>query len=206
MKNKKMMIFGIIIAAILIIGFVGYNIFRFPTMFRNLNDYSLNDQETERIKDNILLKDKQNILVAYFSYSGTTQRVANEISQKTNGDLFEIEPQEDYGNLYLESNLEIRNNERPTLKNQVENIDDYDIIFVGYPVWFHATPAPINTFLESYDLQGKLIIPFCTSGESDIDETMPTFLNSCKNLAVYGQKRISDHQQIDTWLQELGIK
>ena len=144
--------------------------------------------------------------MAYFSYTGTTRKVANEISQKTNGDLFEIEPQEDYGNLYLESNFEIRNNERPTLKNQVENIDDYDIIFVGYPVWFHATPAPINTFLESYDLQGKLIIPFCTSGESDIDETMPTFLNSCKNLAVYGQKRISDHQQIDTWLQELGIK
>ncbi len=201
-----MMIFGIIIAAILVIGFVGYNIFRFPTMFRNLNDYSLDDQQTEKIKEDILLKDKQNILVAYFSYTGTTRKVANEISQKTNGDLFEIEPQEDYGNLYLESNFEIRNNERPTLKNQVENIDDYDIIFVGYPVWFHATPAPINTFLESYDLQGKLIIPFCTSGESDIDETMPTFLNSCKNLAVYGQKRISDHQQIDTWLQELGIK
>ena len=52
----------------------------------------------------------------------------------------------------------------------MENMEDYDIVFVGYPVWWHATPAPINTFLESYDLTGKLIIPFCTSGGSDIDE------------------------------------
>lgn len=79
----------------------------------------------------------------------------------------------------------------------VENMEEYDIVFVGYPVWWHATPAPINTFLESYDLTGKLIIPFCTSGGSDIDETMPTFLNSCDGLAVYGEKRISGTSQID---------
>lgn len=75
----------------------------------------------------------------------------------------------------------------------------------GYPVWWHATPAPVNTFLESYDLTGKLIIPFCTSGESDIDETMPTFLDSCEGVAVYGEKRISGTSEIDNWLQELGL-
>ena len=84
-------------------------------------------------------------------------------------------------------------------------MDDYDIVFVGYPVWWHATPAPVNTFLESYNLKGKLIIPFCTSGESDIDETMPTFLDSCDGLAVYGEKRIAGISEIDNWLQELKI-
>lgn len=72
-------------------------------------------------------------------------------------------------------------------------------------MWWHATPAPINTFLESYSLSGKLIIPFCTSGGSDIDETMPTFLNSCDGLAVYGERRISETSQIDGWLLELGL-
>lgn len=66
-------------------------------------------------------------------------------------------------------------------------------------------PAPINSFLESYDLTGKLIIPFCTSGGSDIDETMPTFLHSCKDLAVYGERRISGSSQIDGWLTELDL-
>lgn len=75
----------------------------------------------------------------------------------------------------------------------------------GHAIWWHATPAPINTFLESYDLTGKLIIPFCTSGESDIDETMPTFLQSCDGLAVYGERRISGTSQLDGWLSELGV-
>ena len=84
-------------------------------------------------------------------------------------------------------------------------MEEYDIIFIGYPVWFHATPAPINSFLENYDLTGKLIIPFCTSGGSDIDETMPTFLDSCEGLAVYGERRISGSSQIGSWLTELDL-
>lgn len=74
-----------------------------------------------------------------------------------------------------------------------------------YPVWWHATPAPVNTFLESYNLIGKLIIPFCTSGESDINETMPTFLQSCDGLAVYGERRIIGTGQLDEWISELGL-
>lgn len=107
--------------------------------------------------------------------------------------------------MYLQSNAEIRKGERPELLSTVENMDKYDIIFIGYPVWFHATPAPINSFLESYDLKGKLIIPFCTSGGSDIDETMPTFLDSCKGLAVYGERRISGNAQISGWLMDLDL-
>lgn len=204
MKRKKSLIARIAVIAIVALVFVGYNIYRYPAMFRSLSDNSLNDSQVEEVKDEILSDSDVKVLVAYFSYSGTTKNIANAISEKTGGDLFEITPQDGYSNVYMESNSEIRGNKRPTLTETVENMDEYDIVFVGYPVWWHATPAPINTFLESYNLTGKLIIPFCTSGESDISETMPTFLHSCDGLAVYGERRISGTNQLDEWLTELG--
>lgn len=205
MKRKKGFIAVIAVIVILALAFVGYNIYRYPAMFRSLTDNSLNDSQVEEVREEILSQSDIKVLVAYFSYSGTTKNIANAISEKTGGDLFEITPQDGYSNVYMESNREIRGNERPALTDTVENMEEYDIVFVGYPVWWHATPAPINTFLESYDLTGKLIIPFCTSGGSDIDETMPTFLNSCDGLAVYGERRISGTSQIDGWLSELGL-
>lgn len=205
MKRKKSLIAGIAVISIVALAFVGYNIYRYPAMFRSLSDNSLNDSQVEEVKDEILSDSDVKVLVAYFSYSGTTKNIANAISEKTGGDLFEITPQDGYSNVYMESNSEIRGNKRPALTDTVENMDEYDIVFVGYPVWWHATPAPINTFLESYNLTGKLIIPFCTSGESDISETMPTFLNSCNGLAVYGERRISGTSQLDEWLAELGL-
>lgn len=205
MKRKKSLIAGIAVIAIVALVFVGYNIYRYPAMFRSLSDNSLNDSQVEKVKDEILSGSDVKVLVAYFSYSGTTKNIANAISEKTGGDLFEITPQDGYSNVYMESNSEIRGNKRPALTDTVENMDEYDIVFVGYPVWWHATPAPINTFLESYNLTGKLIIPFCTSGESDISETMLTFLHSCDGLAVYGERRISGTSQLDEWLTELGL-
>lgn len=204
-RNKMGLIIGIAVIAVIVLAFVGYNIYRYPAMFRILSDHSLSDSEVEELREEILSQPDVNVLVAYFSYSGTTRGIANAISEKTGGDLFEITPQAGYSNVYMESNSEIRNNERPALTDTVENMDEYDVVFVGYPVWWHATPAPINTFLESYDLTGKLIIPFCTSGGSDIDETMPTFLNSCEGLAVYGERRISGTGGLDNWLSELGL-
>lgn len=96
----------------------------------------------------------------YFSYSGTAKGVANAISKRTGADLFEIKTKKEYSNVYTESNRESRKNEKPELADAVEQ-------------------------LETYDWKGKLIIPFCISGESDINETMPTFLNSCEGLAVH---------------------
>lgn len=84
-------------------------------------------------------------------------------------------------------------------------MDQYDVVFIGFPIWFHATPAPVNTFLESYDFTGKIIIPFCTSGGSDIEEAIPTFLNSCKNLAVYQERRIFNSSEIDPWLANIDL-
>lgn len=205
MKSKKIMITCIVLVAVVVLAFVGYNIYRYPATFRQLSDGSLNEAQVNELKDEILAKTDKNVLVAYFSYSGTTQRVATSLSEKIGADLFEITPQNSYSNVYMQSNSEIRRGDKPALTQTVQNMDAYDIVFVGYPVWWHATPAPINSFLESYDLTGKLIIPFCTSGESDIEETMPTFLDSCDGLAVFGQKRISSASGIDAWLEELGL-
>lgn len=204
MKHKRGLIIGSILVVIALL-FVGYNIYRYPAMFRNLSDRSLSDSQVEELRAEILSQPDTKILVAYFSHSGTTRGVANTLSEQIGADLFEIAPQEDYSNLYMQSNSEIRNNTKPALSGTVENMDEYDIVFVGYPVWWHATPAIINTFLESYDFTGKLVIPFCTSGGSDIDETMPTFLNSCEGVAVYGERRISNTSQLDEWLSELGL-
>lgn len=205
MKQKRGLITGIIFVLAIVLLFAAYNIFRFPARFRNLTDESLNEEAVAALKEEIAQKENKKILVAYFSYSGTTQSVAEQLSSRIGADLFEIAPAEEYSSLYLRSNREIRRGERPELSDAVENMEEYDIVFVGYPVWFHATPAPVNSFLESYDLTGKLVIPFCTSGGSDIDETMPTFLDSCEGLAVYGEKRISSSGQIDSWLEELDV-
>lgn len=203
--KKSSVIAVSIVVLIAVLLFAAYNLFRFPAAFRNLSDESLSDAEVSVLKEEIAARENKNILVAYFSYSGTTRGVAETLSSRIGADLFEIAPAEEYSNLYMQSNGEIRSGARPELSGTVENMADYDIVFVGYPVWFHATPAPVNSFLESYDLTGKLIIPFCTSGGSDIDETMPTFLDSCSGLAVYGEKRISGSSQIDEWLTELDL-
>lgn len=204
-KIKTIIIVLVVLLVIAAIGFTGYNIYRFPDSFRRLSDNSLSEAQVNRLKEELNTKADKKVLVAYFSYSGTTQNIAVELSNKTSGDLFEITPQKTYSNVYTESNSEIRKGERPELTAAVENMDEYDIVFVGFPVWWHATPAVVNTFLESYDLTGKLIIPFCTSGESDIDEAMPTFIDSCDGLAVYGERRIGGANELDGWLSELGI-
>ena len=205
MRSRRSIMIVVIVIAVVVVLVAGYNILRRPAMFRNLADESLSAEETEELRSEIAAREDKQILVAYFSYSGTTRGVAEALSEQTGADLFEISHQEEYGNVYLQSNREIRNGARPALSDTVENMDQYDIVFVGYPVWWHATPAPVNTFLESYDFTGKLVIPFCTSGGSDIDETMPALLDSCRDIAIYGERRISDAGQIAGWLTDLDL-
>ena len=207
--SKKRKIILIIVLVVVIIAAAAvvlyHSTYRFPAKFRILSDNSLGAAETEELKEDILAQSELKILVAYFSYSGTTKEIAEEIAYRTDADLFEIVTKESYNDVYKEANSEIRFNKRPELSNVVSDMEQYDVIFIGYPVWWHATPAPVNTFIESYDLYGKLIIPFCTSGGSDIEETMPTFLDSCDGLAVYNGKTISGTSELDDWFAELKL-
>ena len=116
------------------------------------------------------------ILVSYFTASGVTARVAQKLSQAIDGDLHEIIPAQPYSQADLDwtnpqsrSSQEMKNKAyRPAIQNEVKNMDDYDVIFIGFPIWWYVAPTIINTFLEQYDLSGKTIIPFATSGGSGI--------------------------------------
>jgi flavodoxin len=119
------------------------------------------------------------ILVAYFSVQGHTRRVAKDIAEVTMADLYEIKPAVpytaediDWHNEQSRSSIECNDpKSRPAIDGKVENMDQYRIIFLGFPIWWYAAPRIIETFVESYDLQGKVIIPFCTSGSSDIGDS-----------------------------------
>lgn len=115
-------------------------------------------------------------LVAYFSVTGTTEKVAKLIVEVTGGTLCEIQPEKEYVTADLDwhdkssrSSVEMSNAEsRPALKSKPENLTDYDIIYIGFPIWWNSAPRIINTFIESNDFAGKVIIPFATSGGSSI--------------------------------------
>ena len=128
-------------------------------------------------------------LVAYFSASGVTAKVAETLSEAIGADLYEIEPEVPYTKADLnwmdkQSRSTIEMNDpasRPAIKGMRDNMDDYDTVFVGFPIWWYVAPTIINTFLESYDLTGKTIIPFATSGSSGIGKTHEKLQPSCPN-------------------------
>ena len=126
-------------------------------------------------------------LVAYFSASGITAKVAETLAEATGADIFEIQPEVPYTKADLNwkdkkarSTIEMQNPaSRPAIAAKRENMADYDTIFVGFPIWWYVAPTIINTFLESYDLTGKIIIPFATSGGSGMGKTNEKLMPSC---------------------------
>lgn len=113
-----------------------------------------------------------NTLVAYFSASGTTAKLAKTLASAANAELYEIKPEIPYtdadlnwNNSKSRSSIEMNDKTfRPAISGKVENMNQYDTIYVGFPIWWYVAPTIINTFLEQYDLSGKTIIPFATSG------------------------------------------
>lgn len=126
--------------------------------------------------------DGSNALVVYFSWSGNTENVANALAGQTGADVFEIIPEEayidDYNTLLDIAAEEKENGARPAIAGSIEDISKYDIIYVGYPNWWSDMPMILYTFFDSYDLSGKTIAPFCTSGGSGLSNTV----NSIKEL------------------------
>lgn len=136
-------------------------------------------------------------LVAYFSASGVTAKLAKNLATAVDGDLFEIEPVQpytaadlDWTNKKSRSTVEMNDKSfRPPVKSKVENMDEYDVVFVGFPIWWYVAPTIINTFLESYDLSGKTVIPFATSGGSGMGKTNSELAPSCKGAKLKEGKR-----------------
>ncbi len=135
-------------------------------------------------------------LVAYFSASGVTAKVAEKLSEAIGADLYAIEPEVPYTKADLDwmdkksrSTIEMNNPaSRPAITGKRDNMNDYDTVFVGFPIWWYVAPTIINTFLESYDLTDKTIIPFATSGGSDMGKTNEKLLPSCKGAKLLNGK------------------
>lgn len=131
-------------------------------------------------------------LVAYFSPTGTTKALAERLAKAIEADVFEIEPEVPYTKADLDwmdknsrSTVEMNDlTSRPAIAKKCANMADYDVIFVGFPIWWYIAPTIINTFLESYDLTGKTIVPFATSGGSGMGKTNEKLADSCKGARL----------------------
>ena len=141
----------------------------------SLLTFSCSSKAQKQTTDADTQSDKK-ILVAYFSCTGTTERVADAIAQAVSGKLYRITPAAAYtsadlnwNNKASRSSVEMADEtSRPALGGETLNLQDYDVVFLGYPIWWDLCPRPVNTFLEKYDFSGKTIIPFATSGGSSI--------------------------------------
>ena len=154
-------------------------------------------------------------LVAYFSWSGNTERMAQIIAEQTGGSLFEIEPAapytDDYDTLLDIAQQEQSDNARPELAAQVEEWDSYDVVFVGYPNWWSDAPMAVYTFLESYDWTGKTLIPFNTSASGGFGRSLSGIEESAAGAEILDgldltESELSDAQsRITEWLDGLGL-
>ena len=123
------------------------------------------------------------ILVAYFSYSGNTREIANQIHKRVGGDISEIQAVKpyphDYDAVVQQARQELDSGYKPALKTKIEHIKSYDLVFIGYPNWCSTVPAPVRTFLSEYDFSGKTIVPFCTHEGSGLGRSATDISKLC---------------------------
>ena len=138
-------------------------------------------------------------LVAYFSASGTTAKVAKKMAEAIGADLFEIKPEIPYSGADLNwqnknsrSSVEMNDrSSRPAIAVKAADMPQYDVVFVGFPVWWYREPSIIDTFMESYDFAGKTVIPFATSGGSGLGDSAANMQKLAKGAKVVNGKRFS---------------
>jgi flavodoxin len=166
------------------------------------------------------------VLIAYFSRAGenynvgyikkgNTEIVAEMIAEQTGGTLFQIQPVTPYPESYEDAKAvaaqELEDNARPAMINRVENMDDYDTVFLGYPIWHGTSPMIINSFLESHNLAGKTIIPFCTHEGSGFGQSVSNIKDQYPEstfwdgIAIRGSKAGSATKSVTDWLNKLDI-
>lgn len=161
-------------------------------------------------------EDTKKVLVAYFSCTGTTKTLAKYVSEGLGADLYEITPAVPYTSEDLNysddnsrSTKEMNDsNSRPEITGSVENMDQYDTVFIGYPIWWGEAPRIVSTFIESYDFSGKTIVPFCTSGGSGIGSS-GTNLEALTSGATWisGQRFTggTSKDEMISWINGLGL-
>lgn len=173
------------------------------------------DEPTTTEPGSNLSGDAGKTLIVYFSWGGNTKTVANHIHDLIGGDIVEVETVIPYPDTYEEVTQiapgELASDYRPELKTKVDNMDEYDTLIVGTPIWGgHLTPA-MKIFLASYNLSGKAIAPFCTHGGSGTAQSVNDIHSVCPNstilgsLAVYGSRAESSRTDVEKWLKQIEI-
>jgi len=158
-------------------------------------------------------KTNSDILIAYFSATGNTRTVAEKLANTINADLFEIVPEHpytsedlDWHNKNSRTSVEMGDkNSRPAISSKIEDISKYKIVFVGSPIWWGREPSIMDTFIESYDFAGKTVIPFVTSGSSDIGDYGANLQALSPNAKVFTGKRFStsvSEEELKAWADE----
>ena len=162
-------------------------------------------------------QEENRMLVVYFSATGNTESLAQTIAEVTGADIYEIVPEEpytsedlNYSNDGCRANQEMNDPDaRPAIAGGIENMDEYDTILLGYPIWWGTMPRIINTFLDTYDLSGKTIMPFCTSGSSGITASVSSIRSICADSDVTDGMRgtsSTSEAQVEEWLAENGVE
>lgn len=155
------------------------------------------------------------LLIAYFSKTGNTREIANQIHANTGGDMFEIKTADpypaDYNATVDQAKKELENSYRPNLTAKVQNMAAYDVLFLGYPNWWGTIPMALFTFLEGYNFSGKAIIPFCTHEGSRLGRSVNDLRQLCPQatildgLAIRGSSVKSAQNDVVTWLRQIGM-
>ena len=173
-------------------------------------------QTNESENPDILEEQATKVLVAYFSATNTTQGIAEHIANGLNADIYEIVPEEPYTDADLNYNdnnsrttIEMNDPDaRPAITGSVEDMEQYDIVFIGYPIWWGEAPRIVSTFVESYDFSGKTIVPFCTSGGSGVGSSATNLEQLTDGADWLPGKRLNGSDSQDTvmeWVNGLGL-
>ena len=158
-------------------------------------------------------KEMKKVLVAYFSASGVTKGAAEQLAAVAGADLHEIKPAQPYTDADLDwrdkqsrSTVEMKDkNSRPAITDKLANMQDYDVVYVGFPIWWYTAPTIINTFMEAYDFKGKTVIPFATSGGSSIKKACEDLIATYPDITWKEGKLLNraSKKELETWVKGL---
>lgn len=169
---------------------------------------SVDTSQTDSL-GNPVAKNGKKVLVAYFSWGGNTRKVANQIHEKVGGDIFEIRTETPYPKEYKPTTeiakKEAADNSRPKLVGRIADMSNYDVIFIGYPIWWYTAPMAVNSFIESYDFSGKTIIPFATSGGSGITQSVQDIRKLAPKATFLDGLLANSSGDITPWLKKIGM-
>jgi flavodoxin len=206
---KKLYFFLTIIFVVLVV--VAMQVQQFSTT-KNTGPGNSTKVSEEQTKP---LSPARKVLIVYFSRSGNTREIANLIHKSIGGDIVEIQTVEPYPGNYdavtKQAKQELESGYKPALKTKIENIQSYDVVFIGYPIWWGTIPRPVVTFLSEYDLAGKTIVPFATHEGSGLGQSVGDITKLCPQstvkdgLAVRGGNVRNARNEVASWLGKIGM-